>query len=65
MTYRELAHRILDMTEEQIDCDLIIYDEYHIEFAPIHSLRFAFDEDNDPAAGILDDNHPYLVFQGI
>ena len=55
MTYRELAHRILDLSDEQQDMDVTIYDVEEDELYPIGYMWFGM-EDEDR----LDENHPVL-----
>lgn len=56
MTWRELAEQINNLSEEQKDTDVTIYDSAKDEFFGSYygCLGIALDED------VLDDGHPYL-----
>jgi hypothetical protein len=56
ITFRELARLINEeLTEEQKDCDVTIYDPASIEYFPLFALS---DEDT---GGVLDPKHPFLI----
>lgn len=55
MTYRELAEMIANMTEEQKDMDVTLFDNNDGEFCGLGNLKFT-DGDEDR----LDIGHPYL-----
>ncbi len=59
ITYRELAEQIGRMTDAQKDSDVTIHDETIDEFFPVTTFVSNW-LDNDPADGVLDDDHPYL-----
>lgn len=61
MTYRELAKKIADMTDEQKDSDVTIYFGDIDEFFPLECKIRVVNDDEDPAAGILDNGHHYLA----
>ena len=70
MTYRRLKDRLDEMTEEQLDCDVSIYEPSIGEFFPlgIHVLITPSDDnedDDDPSIGILDEGHPYLTIDNL
>ena len=56
MTYREIAHQILDMTEEQKDQDATIYDAEQAEFYPVEEISFEV-----APADVLDEGHPFFI----
>jgi hypothetical protein len=57
MTYRDLRKQLNDLTEEQLDMDVTIYDGSVDElFGAYHTdLQFNLEDD------ILDKGHPYLI----
>ena len=56
MTYHELAHFIFaEMTEEQQQMDVTIYDGQTDDFVPMVKVEFTKETD------VLDKNHPYLI----
>ena len=62
MTYQELANLVEGMTEEQKECDVSIYSPDKGEFFEIgRKILFTSDDNDDPANGILDEEHPYLL----
>jgi|TARA_Y100000310_G_scaffold56232_1_gene51586 hypothetical protein len=61
MTYRKLALKILEMTGEQLDSDVTVFDYHANEFFPVEPrLSHAQAEDD-----ILDENHPYLTVRNL
>ena len=62
MTFRMLKEQLDQLSQEQLDCDVSIYDSAICEFFEMKSpVGIATeDNDNDPACGILDAGHPYL-----
>lgn len=62
MTYKQLAEKIAQMNEEQLNCDISIYHPECDEFYEIaNSVEFAIDDDENSWAGILDEGHPYFT----
>ena len=59
MTYKQLAAYIAVMTDEERNCNVVLYDEDADEFYDLkgqESLCFAKDDPD------LKDHHPYLAF---
>lgn len=56
MTYRELLQELQKLSEEQLDCDISVYDEEAEEFFHVdHDLQIQSGND------VLGHGHPYLV----
>ena len=58
MTYRELAQRILNMSEEQMDMDVTVIDVEADEVYPVGYLWFGLEVD------LVDENQPVLDIRG-
>ncbi len=59
-TFRDLLEALKELTDEQLDKTATVYVKEEDEFYPITDYKIS-DGDADPAAGILDDNHPYFI----
>ena len=57
MNYRELKLVLDQMSEEQLDQTVTVYNIDMDEFVAVVSVEFSSETDND----VLDDNHAYLV----
>lgn len=57
MTYRQLLHKLVELSDEQLQCDLTVADGINTECFPA-DLRFA-DEDNFDS---LDEGHPVIYY---
>lgn len=55
MTFRELLNRLSQLTPEQLDMDVSVYDGNADEYFSAYGLYIC--EDN-----VLDDDHPYIAF---
>lgn len=58
MTYEQLAERISKMTPEQKGSTVTLMD--HDEEFFDARLQFNDETEDNPSAGILDENHPFL-----
>jgi len=58
MTYKELLQKLQQLNEEQLLCDVSIYDIGNDEFYPMEGLHFT----DETTVDALDPNHPYLSF---
>jgi len=56
MTFRELKENLDSLSDEQLDCDLTVYDPNEQEFYGAN-LDLSTTEESD----VLDKNHPYLA----
>jgi hypothetical protein len=54
ITYKTLLALLKRMTDEQLDCDVTIYDDVADEYMAGELLICG------PSHGVLDDGHPYL-----
>lgn len=57
MTYKRLAEMINKMTDEQQNCDVIIYLEQLDEYLPADCLMI----NRAIYSDVLDDAHPFLI----
>jgi hypothetical protein len=59
LTWEELAKYIADMSPEDRkgNVSILLKDEIY----PVPRIKITEDKDEDPAAGVLDEGHPYLV----
>ena len=57
LTFRQLAERIEQMSDEQKDCDVSIYDGDNDESYTVEDVAFATEE-----CQVLDVGHPILRF---
>ena len=55
MKYRDLKKALETLTEEQLDCDLTLYDPNEQEYYPA-DLKMEVTKDTD----VLDKGHPFL-----
>jgi len=57
MTYKELLERLKGLSEEQLNCDVTVYDDYGDEY---HGwVEFGIVEETD----VLDKDHPILILK--
>ena len=56
MTYRQLREQMKSWDDDQLDCDLTIYDSDEDEYYGNVTLEYA-----EVDSGVLDDFHPYFV----
>ncbi len=62
MTWKELAEKVNEMTDEQKNTDVTVYLGEMDEFFPIECrTRVATDGFDDPGQGVLDVGHPFIV----
>lgn len=60
MTFKELAEMILsELTEEQQECDLSVYDPGNDEFRTV----FGLSDDDTLSETVLDEGHPFIVLK--
>ncbi len=57
MTYRELMYAIMDMNDEQKDCDVSVFNVSSEEYFPATSFGAT-----DGVAAVLDPYHPIIRF---
>lgn len=57
ITYRQLLDTIQNMTEEQKDYNVTVFDRIGEEYFPVNKIEFT----DDRACDVLDDNHPVLI----
>ena len=67
MTFRSLAEKISQMTEEQKDCHVAIYDSVYEEVysGADDGVELKFVKAGDivsDLSDVLDENHPYIIF---
>lgn len=65
MTYKELQTILSTLTDEQLEQDVTVYDARCEEFFPVGEFINRVVTQwtaHDPADGVLDDDHVYLVF---
>ena len=55
-TYKELLTALQELTPEQLNMNVTIYDSRGDEFYPAHALKVTTYID------VLDNNHPYIPF---
>jgi hypothetical protein len=58
ITYRQLQDTIQNMTEEQKNCDVTVFDAEVDEYHPLGKIGFS-----DDGCDVLDKNHPVLVIK--
>lgn len=56
MTYRNLLESLKDLSPEQLDMDVTVFDGENDEFYPVISFDITTETD------VLDDNHPFVIF---
>lgn len=59
MTYRELRLQLEMLSEEQLDCDVTVYDGDSDDFFVCHAAELEIHGET----GALDDKHPYLTIK--
>lgn len=57
MTYEQLKEKIMQMTAEQLACDVTVFNGNDDEYYPIDHLELTNDQEDDR----LDDGHPFMV----
>ena len=60
MTYRTLIKLLSQVPDNRLNDAVTIYDAQEDEFFDVVSLKTATDDESDPAAGVLDEDHLYL-----
>lgn len=64
MTYLTLLEQLQRLPQEQLDNTITVYDKEIDEFFPVVDFQILDETDlTDPANGVLDDQHPYLVME--
>ena len=58
MTYRELQDQLTTLSEEQLDCDVTVYDRHSDEFFPTGDDCLMI----HIGISVLEDGHPYIEF---
>ena len=59
MTYRELLISLANLSNEQLNMDVTVYDSAEENFyKTIGNIRISSSDTND----VLDSNHPFLLF---
>jgi hypothetical protein len=59
MTYRELLNQLQVMTEEQLNCDVCIWDSYDNDEFHQEGVEVVF---ATPSCQVLDTGHPIIRF---
>lgn len=65
MTYRKLREYFNRLSQEQLDIPVVLYDTAEGEFFTLDSFIGNwedFPDGKELAEGILEDNHPFLMF---
>jgi hypothetical protein len=52
MTHRELLEKLDELSEEQLDLDVTVYDSFNQEYYPLESVEVCEEDD------VLDSGHP-------
>lgn len=58
-TYRELLERLQNLTQEQLSCDITVYDNNSDEFMGLEMKL----EISDARTNVLDEGHPFFTKQ--
>ena len=61
MTYRNLVDILQELSEEQLDMDVTVCTTRDDEYFAADKLNIV--DENDEAAGILDEGHHYLTIE--
>lgn len=56
ITYREIKALLDEMTDGQLDCDVVVWDMMSDEYRPITRMEISTDE-----CDVLDLGHPMLI----
>lgn len=56
MTYRELQAVLSGLTDEELDCDMVVHDMDGDEYHPVAGVGV------DDTSDVLDAGHPYLFY---
>lgn len=61
MKWRDIKEIVSEMSDVDLDTDVTVYDAAADEFHGVYNDFVSRASEGDPADGILDEDHPYLV----